>query len=55
MNNYKLEDKLINILDELYGYLEVGKTYFFRVAFTIIEEMGSFNVNIESFDNIFIC
>ena len=28
----------------LYGYLEAGKTYYLRAAFTVVEELGSFDV-----------
>ena len=31
---------------EMYAYLEAGKTYYFRVAFSFVEELGSFNAMI---------
>jgi hypothetical protein len=45
--HYNITNQVAAPKVELFGYLEANKTYFFRVAFSIVEEMGGFNVNIE--------
>ena len=41
-NKITSENPDLNI--ELYAYLEENKTYYFRVAYSVVEEMGTFNV-----------